>query len=133
MPVTTGNKRSKSCMHHYTQPIVNRTVYLRFKYCLFFYYPATQGMLICIKADAYLHNGQSAEHKAFGIILQIYLSHGGIGTLAQFQFDDIQGIGSMHHHIHTSFGGMDFRGSSPLLFSQKSVCLSGIFSVAAVP
>lgn len=49
---------------------------------LFFYQPIAQGVLLRAKVNTYLDNGQAAEGKAFGIVFQVYLCDGSIGTLA---------------------------------------------------
>ena len=62
-------------------------------------------MFLHIKIDPHLHHLQSAEGKAFGILLQIDLGHGRFRRPTQLQFNDIQLTGNTHHHIHTPLGG----------------------------
>ena len=42
-----------------------------------------------IEVDAYLCDGQSAEGEALVVVLEVYLLHGSLGTLVEFQFHDV--------------------------------------------
>ena len=49
----------------------------------FLYFPVLQRLSFTIEVDTYFHHWQSAQSKAFGIILQIYLIHGDLCTSVQ--------------------------------------------------
>ena len=52
-----------------------------FRQSVFLYLPLPDSLFLFVEADAHLHHRQSAEGEAFGILLQVYLAEGGIGTL----------------------------------------------------
>ena len=55
----------------------------------FLHLPISDGLLFLVETDAYFHYRQAAESKAFGVLLQVYLTKGGVGVLVQLQLYDV--------------------------------------------
>ena len=74
---------------------------LRFR-LLFLHRPISNRVLLHIKVDAHFHYWQSAQCETLRIVLEVNLPHGGVGTLAEFQLEDVDMCVSAQHHVYTA-------------------------------
>ena len=65
-------------------------------------------MALRIEVNAHFDNGQAAAGEAGGIVLEVDLLHGGFGRTVEFEFEEVEALGSLQHHIHATCGGAHF-------------------------
>lgn len=77
-------------------------VLLKVNSYLWFYDPILNIPFLSIKVYTNFYYRLATSRKTLAVLLEVDLLHGGLGTLVEFQFDEIESILSLHHYIHPS-------------------------------
>ena len=71
------------------------------------YRPILKITLLCIEVDTDLYYGLATSRKTLVVLLEVDLLHRSLGTLVEFQLDEIERVFGLHYHVHPTIRRMN--------------------------